>query len=555
MEILAMKKLINNFKASLKHNRQKSLILILVFLAGVELLGLIYAFNIIRSSQKENLFLEQSQSWDYYTLASYLSKDPLYYNETKVIESLGKYLILDPELKIANKALFDKIADPIVLSNDKVRYNNLDSQQFHDYRNSCLSSIINSETVNSFSSLKLDSDTAYIKRGKIRFYLEDYKGAINDFKKAEALNSNNTDQLNQAIALAYFELGNPKYENQHIPDALLLQIDNPSSLRTHLQKQSIDALKYNPNFANAYYLKGYLGLKEISFNFHTDKSVKDIKSNEINNMIEMGIFKNQITHDMISDLTNAIRNDPFFYRRYPINTINPCPVFSDEYPTLIEIATEQIKNEPNDPYLYYKRALIYLKSNNNQKVIEDLKKSLQFSSNDNQLKAVAYYVRWLADYKEKNYQKAIEDISQAIEIHPDFADLYAIRALTYYDFLKNEEGREKVIQDCDQAIKIYKESVKKIKPESMKKNNSLKDSSSLGYSLAILLSDILNNPAHANAYFIRGLAYYAQGNQEQALSDYLQALNLHSGSMWPNLVQGEQGGGVSTIPPPEYFPP
>jgi tetratricopeptide (TPR) repeat protein len=439
MEILAMKNLLNNFKSVLKNNHQKLLILILAFLAGVELLGLVYAFNIIRLSQKEKLSLEQSQSWDYYTLASYLSKDPLYNDETKVIESLSKYLRLDPDLKIANKVLFDKIYNQTLSDHeldDNKGYNNLNSRQFHDYRNSCLSSIITPEIVNSFSKLKLDSDTAYIKRGKIRFYLEDYKGAIEDFKKAQDLNPNNKDKLNQAIALAYFELGNPKYfGSRYARFDLLMQIGSQGILSSYLKQYSSSTISLNPNFANAYYLRGYLSSYKIASQFSVGSERMNTKKN-INNAIENGIFNDRIFLEMIDDFTNAIRNDPFFYKNYPINTINPCPIFSDEYSSRIKSLTEKIKTNPNDDSLYHQRALIYLDSNNNQKAIEDLNQVIQLNSSDNSLKALAYYGLWLAHYKQKNYKEALENINQVIKIYPDFADFYAIRGLTYYDFYK-----------------------------------------------------------------------------------------------------------------------
>lgn len=534
-----MKNLLNNFKSVLKNNHQKLLILILAFLAGVELLGLVYAFNIIRLSQKEKLSLEQSQSWDYYTLASYLSKDPLYNDETKVIESLSKYLRLDPDLKIANKVLFDKIYNQTLSDHeldDNKGYNNLNSRQFHDYRNSCLSSIITPEIVNSFSKLKLDSDTAYIKRGKIRFYLEDYKGAIEDFKKAQDLNPNNKDKLNQAIALAYFELGNPKYfGSRYARFDLLMQIGSQGILSSYLKEYSSSAISLNPNFANAYYLRGYLSSYEIASQFSVDS---ERMKKDINNAIENGIFNDSIFLEMIDDFTNAIRNDPFFYKNYPVNTINPCPILTDEYPSRIKSLTEKIKTNPNDDSLYHQRALIYLDSKNNQKAIEDLNQVIQLNSSDNSLKALAYYGLWLAHYKQKNYQKALDNINQVIKIYPDIADFYAIRGLTYYDFYKlskNTKDLEKVIEDSNHAIKLHEELLKKLNPQED--------------------SRFLDDQPHANAYFIRGLAYYDLGNKTQALSDYLKALPEWSGSMWPSLVNGDEGGGATEIPLAPGFPP
>ncbi|MBE9141796.1 tetratricopeptide repeat protein [Planktothrix mougeotii] len=519
-----MKNLINNFKASLKHNHQKILILILAFLAGVELLGLIYAFNIIRLSQKEKLSLEQSQSWDYYTLASYLSKDPLYDDETKVIESFGKYLILDPQLKIANQ----------VLSIENLGNNS------NDRSNICPTSTIDEEQVKNFQTLILASDIAYIKRGKIRFQLGDYQGSINDFNRAIDLNNKNKSTLSKSIASAYFELANSKPKNPyHFFNELSSKGSNPNILLSNINDNSNSAIKFNPNFANAYYLRGYLSYYKIPSHFSVAYGKRNSKE-AINKAIEKGIFNENIFFSMIDDFKNAIRNDPFFYKKYPyvLNAINPCPVFSDEYSSLIKNLTEKIKTNPNDGSLYHQRALIYLDSNNNQKAIEDLNQVIQLNSSDNSLKALAYYGLWLAHYKQKNYQEALENINKVIKIYPDFPDLYAIRGLTYYDFSKlskNTKDLDKVIEDSNHAIKLHEELLKKYNPQED--------------------SRFLDEQPHANAYFIRGLAYYDLGNQTQALSDYLKALPEWSGSMWPALINGPEGGGVREIPFPPGFPP
>ena len=308
---------------------------------------------------------------------------------------------------------------------------------------------------------------------------------------------------------------------------------NSSVLLSNIKDNSNSAIKFNPNFANAYYLRGYLSYYKIPSHFSVDYGKRNSKE-AINKAIEKGIFNENIFFNMIDDFKNAIRNDPFFYKNYPyvLNTINSCPVFSDEYPSLIKNLTEQIKTNPNDGSLYYQRALIYLESNNNQKAIEDLNQVIQLNFSDNSLKALAYYGLWLAHYKQKNYKEALENINQVIKIYPDFADFYAIRGLTYYDFYKlskNTKYLEKVIEDSNHAIKLHEELLKKLNSEAKE--------------------------PHANAYFIRGLAYYDLGNKTQALSDYLQALPEWSGSMWPALINGPEGGGVREIPFPPGFPP
>jgi tetratricopeptide (TPR) repeat protein len=310
-----------------------------------------------------------------------------------------------------------------------------------------------------------------------------------------------------------------------------MQIGSQGILSSYLKQYSSSTISLNPNFANAYYLRGYLSSYKIASQFSVGSERMNTKKN-INNAIENGIFNDRIFLEMIDDFTNAIRNDPFFYKNYPINTINPCPIFSDEYSSRIKSLTEKIKTNPNDDSLYHQRALIYLDSNNNQKAIEDLNQVIQLNSSDNSLKALAYYGLWLAHYKQKNYKEALENINQVIKIYPDFADFYAIRGLTYYDFYKlskNTKYLEKVIEDSNHAIKLHEELLKKLNSEAKE--------------------------PHANAYFIRGLAYYDLGNQTQALSDYLQALPEWSGSMWPALINGPEGGGVREIPFPPGFPP
>jgi tetratricopeptide (TPR) repeat protein len=555
MEILAMKNLLNNFKNNLNNNRQKTLLFILASFALVELLALIYASHIIYLSQKHKSFSDNLQTEnenyykfiqkdkslpdefhakdyyqlaeDYYQLATHLSKFPGFYYEEKIIQSLGQYLILDPKLKIANQVLLSE---------------NLGDNS-NDRSNICPTLTIDEEQVKNFQTLTLASDIAYIKRGKIRFQLGDYQGSINDFERAINLDNKNKNTLSKSIASAYFELANskPKDPGRFFNDLndLSHKGSNPSVLLSNIKDNSTSAIKFDPNFANAYYLRGYLSYYTIPSHFSVGYGKRNSKP-AINKAIEKGIFNEDIFLNMINDFKSAIRNDPFFYKNYPysVNTINPCPVFSDKYSSLIKNLTEQIKTNPNDGSLYHQRALIYLDSNNNQKAIEDLNKVIQLNSSNNSLKALAYYGLWLAHYKQKNYKEALENINQVIKIYPDFADFYAIRGLTYYDFYKlskNTKDLEKVIEDSNHAIKLHEELLKKLNPKED--------------------SRFLDEQPHANAYFIRGLAYYDLGNQTQALSDYLQALPEWSGSMWPALINGPQGGGVREIPFPPGFPP
>jgi len=517
-----MKNLLNNFKKNLNNNPQKTLLFILASFAFVELLALIYAINFINLNKTDKSLLDESKSWEYYILGKHLSEfnEALYYDldrelpkgnekkfynsdfykffEEETIKVFGKYLVLDPTFKFSNYMLSANYERGVI---------------FNVHPNICSIPIIDDEQVKNFQTLVLPSDIAYIKRGKIRFKLGDYQGASHDFQQAIDQNPENKNKLRKSIALAYFALANPTFDLRYRGRNLIYETHNPGFLFKEI--------------------KEHLDLINSEFN------LERIRSNvEANNAIKAGIFP----LSMIEDLTNAIRNDPFFYKNYPVKINNPCIVFSDEYPILIETLNKKIETNPNSselPELYYKRALIYLDSGNNQKAIEDLNKVLQLSSTEDSLKALTYYSRWLVHYKEKKYQQSINDISQVIKIYPDFPDFYAIRGLTYYDFLKlskNTKDIEKVIEDSNHAIKLHEELLKKLNPREN--------------------SRLLGDRPHANAYFIRGLAYYDQGNRTQALLDYLKALQFWSGSMWPSIInRGGEGGGVKEIQLPPGFPP
>ncbi|MFM6397204.1 MAG: hypothetical protein ACKPFF_11045, partial [Planktothrix sp.] len=191
----------------------------------------------------------------------------------------GKYLLLDPKLKIANQFLSMETS----------------GENSNDRSNTCPTSTIDKEQVKNFQTVILASDIAYIKRAKIRFRLGDYQGAINDFKRAINLNHKNKNILSKSIALAYFELANSKPK---IPweffEELLRQGSNPDILLfSNINDNLTSVIKFNPDFANAYYLRGYLSYYKIAYRFSFSYYNWNSRE-EINHAIQNSIFNENI---------------------------------------------------------------------------------------------------------------------------------------------------------------------------------------------------------------------------------------------------------------------
>jgi lipoprotein NlpI len=149
---------------------------------------------------------------------------------------------------------------------------------------------------------------------------------------------------------------------------------------------------------------------------------------------------------------------------------------------------------------YYNRGLAYYGRGQYDLAIADYTAALRMKRND----ADAYYNRGIAyHYGKRQYGLAIADYTAAVRINPKYAEAYYNRGLAYY------YGK----REYDLAIADYT-AVLRIKP------------------------NLRNNPNHRLAYYDRGNAYHAKGQEDLAIADYTAVLRITPGYRYAYYQRG-----------------
>jgi tetratricopeptide (TPR) repeat protein len=310
----------------------------------------------------------------------------------------------------------------------------------------------------------------YYKRGTLRRYLGDESGAISDLNQAIRLDPN--------LANAYYYRGLASFDDKKRNDFT-------------------QALQLNPNFAAAHLV--YL---ERGLTYSTGRSLEGgyddfsaaIRLNP--NFAQAfyarsGSYKyeqleseqEKVQQKRLEDVTQAIRLDPDFAQTFcSARTLGDGGWQCDSMDEVPERYTQIIWLNPK-PTGYSVYSVSDLVRNAQEQTQRVVKRSTQMIQNEGQ-SAEAYYKRGIAYLKLEQFILAIDDFTEAIKSNAKDAEPYSHRGFGYY------------------RLKRYREAI-------------------LDYTQAIQL-----NPDFAKAYFLRGLVHYDMGNHQQAISDTTQAIRL-----------------------------
>ena len=223
-----------------------------------------------------------------------------------------------------------------------------------------------------------------------------------------------------------------------------------------------EAIRINPNHAEAYYNRGYL-------NELTDR------------------------HKAIADFTEVIRINPDHAKAY-FNRANAYHEL-DEYDNAIADHTEAIRINPDYVDAFQFRSRLYHGLGKYDKAIADFTEVIRIDPDT----TTAYYERGVSYRELGEYGKAIEDFTEAIRIEPDHVDAYYERGVSYHELGKYG----KAIADLTKVIVDY--------TEVYRKNPAL-----FG----------VFSQAWAKAHYNRGNAYQELGDKDKAASDFARAKEL-----------------------------
>ncbi|WP_341532336.1 tetratricopeptide repeat protein (plasmid) [Nostoc sp. UHCC 0302] len=302
------------------------------------------------------------------------------------------------------------------------------------------------------------ADDFYIQAGD-KYKKGDFRGAITDYNQAIKINPN--------YANAYYNRG--------------IARDDLADLQGAIADYN-QAIKINPNLAEAYINRGIarydLGDKQGAIADY-NQAIK-INPNLALAYSNRGIARYDLgdKQGAIADYNQAIKINPNLAEAY-INRGNARSASGDKQGAIADY-NQAIKINPNYAKAYYNRGVVHAELADLQGAIADYNQALKINPNY----ANAYYNRGVVRAKLGDNQGALADYNQAIKINPNDAQAYINRGLARYD-LGDNQGE---LADYNQAIKI--------------------------------------NPNDAQAYINRGLARYDLGDKQGAIADLQKAASL-----------------------------
>ncbi|MBD2672705.1 tetratricopeptide repeat protein [Aphanizomenon flos-aquae FACHB-1416] len=346
----------------------------------------------------------------------------------------------------------------------------------------------------------------YYNRGNVRYELGDKQGAIEDFNQAIKINPN--------LAQAYYNRGGVRKKLE----------DKQGAIEDYNQ-----AIKINPNFTEVYNNRGVvrydLGDKQGAIEDY-NQAIK-FNPNYAEAYYNRGVVRYELgdKQGAIEDYNQAIKFNPNYAEAY--NNRGGVRNELGDKPGAIDDFNQAIKINPNFTEVYKNRGIVRDDLGDKPGAIEDFNQAIKINPND----AQAYYSRGNVRYELGDKQGAIEDFNQAIKINPNDANAYINRGN-----VRSELGdKQGAIADYTKAIDInpnldqpyYSRGLAKY--ELGDKQGAIAD-----YTKAI---DI--NPNDAKVYNNRGNAKSELGDKQGAIADYTKAIDIN-----PNLAQPYYGRGI-----------
>lgn len=373
----------------------------------------------------------------YYQRGIILSKQE---DDEKAISDFQKYLIGDPEIEEAKN-----------------------SNKSEQKERACIDRKIPKEYLETLliPSLPLNA-LAYVRRGKLRFLLGDYPGAKRDFKKAED-EAKRGKEVNSNLAEVYYQQGRVAayefyfFNNRSFEKAREAIISFNEALDSRKKITNLYLKK------EVYFQLGYLQyiLATYNENFWTqlddEKAKKDVFKNAAklqNKTVSFPQTDSAWLKTSQDNFRKSIEVDKNFAPAYYFLVVSERFKISLEkqkgnIDKEISNLTEAIRN---DIYFYSDFSHFYAPALNHDVGWKKLICSeLGNSEEDNITESIdvipfkyqkerGYYTMALDSYRKRQYQEVIESIGEAIKLNPDIPDYYTIRGAAYY--LLNENSND-----------------------------------------------------------------------------------------------------------------
>lgn len=282
---------------------------------------------------------------------------------------------------------------------------------------------------------------AYKERAKVRSFLDDCEGAVEDWTQAIWINPND--------AYAYQERGHERRNLRDYKGAI---------------EDCNKAIELNPNYASAYYLRAELHYHQDNYQASFEDSDRSIK---LDPDYPSAYYQRGQSRSELGDYEGAIKD---YEQAFQLTPSNFCGYYDwaefytnlgdaranlGDYKRAIEDYNKAIQtNSSLIRYCatYSNRGNARYNLGDYEGAIEDYTKEISLINSDYDY-AVCYINRGNAYYDLRNYQKAVEDYDRAIKIADKYPDVYEYRGLARYE-LGDKLG---AIEDLEKAAALYQQ--------------------------------------------------------------------------------------------------
>jgi tetratricopeptide (TPR) repeat protein len=276
---------------------------------------------------------------------------------------------------------------------------------------------------------------AYYSRGNGYLLKRDYNRAIADYTQAIHLDPNFAN-VYSTRGYAYYNKGDYDRAIADFTQAILLNPNDAVVYNNHGHtyygnvdyNRAFAAGWLNPNNNIAYYYRGLAYFRHGVVNDNKgdyDRAIADytqalrLDPNDANAYYWRGyVYSNKGDYDLaIADYTQSLRLDPndasvYYWRGSAYRN-------KEDYDQAIADYTQAIRIDPNYASAYYWRGSAYYSKRDYDRAIADYTQTLRLNPND----ASAYNRRGNAYYSKRDYDRAIADYEAALRLDPNNATL------------------------------------------------------------------------------------------------------------------------------------
>lgn len=382
-----------------------------------------------------------------------------------------------------------------------------------------------------FTSLNFAQDfKEYIKQGEEKYHSGDYKGSIENFRKAVKTKPNNTDglfslgyvlglrgmydegisYLDKAIKIApdsilyKFYRGEIKGYNADYKGAIKDMLyyknnsrEDPEATYIFLSQYYYDDKDYKN--AQLYIDKAEKALNPLPFNFYYNKARLELKNNDYLKAIQNATKSININPDY---------PDSYFTRARALYETGKYDKSIEDYDAYLNII-------PTDDTAWSNRGLAKQMAGDLKGSIADFNKAISLYDQE-----VLTYLNRSASYQKMNKNDlALADLNKAAKLAPNYSKTFNNRA----ELLRSQEKFTDALKDFNRAISInpyvavYYINRAYCNLDLKKFNQALSDAKE-GISMA---------PDNSDAYLTAGIASYNLSKNQEAITYFTQGIAKH----------------------------